>query len=262
MVKKSKRKKPKKEKNIIDKIEDFGEKIKENTKKQDKTMGVKRSLKSKENRQLFWFFAVVILVFASFLGTYFYFQSLKTFNFVGVDWVIEDYKDLRLYHARFPIVYKDKMVAYYNLYLRNDPRKNNLSVIDGMKIRFWPEIIISNSPDAADCSGAGRITGDLGMFVSAFPWVTNVTGAVNNLSVAEENNLSFADCFSGVQDYNKTIIMIKKVDEEGKIPAPKILKEENANCYVIYVGECENVLAVERFMIEVLGHIPTGTKII
>jgi len=260
-VKKRARKKvKKKEENIIEKIEDFGEEIHESTEKQDKEMHVGKSLKNRENKQLFWFFAVIILVFASFLGTYFYVQSLKTFNFVGVDWVREDYKDLTLYHGRFPIIYGDKIIANYNIYLRNDPRENNISVINGLKIRFWPEIIISTSPEVAVCPSAGRITGDLGMFVSAFPWVTNVTGAVNNQTVAEEQNLAFANCTTGVADYNKTIIMIKKFNEEGILPATRILKEENVNCYVIYAGECENVLAIEKFMIEVLGHMPTATK--
>tara|TARA_Y100000310_G_scaffold282567_1_gene303900 strand:+ start:1570 stop:2391 length:822 start_codon:yes stop_codon:yes gene_type:complete len=272
MVKKSvKKKKTKVKKNMTKKrvakkkqenvIEEFVDEIKESTEKQDKEMHVGKTLKQRENRQLFWFFAVIILVFASFLGTYFYVQGLKTFDFVGVDWVREDYKGLTLYHGRFPIIYKDRVVANYNLYLRNDPRENNVSVVRGIRIRFWPEVIISNSPEAAKCTSAGRITGDLGMFISAFPWITNMTGAVNNLTVAKEQNLAFADCATGITDYNKTIIMIKQFDEGGEIPNPKILKEENPNCYAIYVGDCENVLAIERFMIEVLGHMDTATRI-
>jgi uncharacterized protein (DUF2164 family) len=268
MAKKSVKKKSKKsvEKDgvigeIVEDVEEFVDEIKESTEKQDKEMHVGKTLKQRENKQLFWFFAVIILVFVSFLGTYFYVQGLKTFDFVGVDWVKEDYKDLTLYHGRFPIIYKNRVFANYNIYLRNDPRENNVSVVQGLRIRFWPEVIISNSPESAKCKSAGRITGDLGMFVSAFPWITNMTGAVNNLTVAKEQNLAFADCATGITDYNKTIIMIKQFDEEGEIPDPKILKEENPNCYVIYVGECENVLAVERFMIEVLGHMDTATRI-
>ncbi|MAH49405.1 hypothetical protein CMI37_26520 [Candidatus Pacearchaeota archaeon] len=253
--KKTSKKKVEKEEGIIEKIEEFGEELSENTEKQDKELHVGKKLRDRENKQLFWFFAIIILVFASFLGTYFYFQGLKTFNFAGVDWVKEDYENLELYHARFPIVYQDRVTANYNLYLRNDPRENNVSVITGIKMKFWPHVIISNSPDAAACPAAGRMTGDLGMFLSAFPWIGNITGAVDNQTVAEKNNIAFANCTTAMQDFNKTVVLIKTGEY------PHILKEENANCYVVYTGECENVLAIERFMIEILNHMPTGTKI-
>jgi hypothetical protein len=234
-------------------------KVKEEGKSEEK---VKKSVREKENKQLIWFFVVVILVFASFLGTYFYFQSLKTFDFAGVEWVKEDYQNLELYHGRFPIVYKGEYIANYNLYFRNDPRENNVSVVKGIKMRFWPEVIISNSPEAAECSGASRVTSDLGMFIKAFPWIKNLTGAVNDKEVAEEYNLFFANCSTAMEDYNKTVIIIKKLDEEGKATGPKILKEENYNCYAIYIGECENSLAVERFILEVLKQMPSGSDVI
>ena len=242
--KKIARKTPKKEENL-NVVEEFVEELHENTEKQDKEMRVGKKQRDKENRQLIWFFVVVALVFVSFLGTYFYVQNLKTFNFAGAEWAREDYNGLELYHGRFPIIYKNEFVANYNSYLRNDPRENNVPA--EIEVRFYPEIIISNSPNAAECSGAGRITGDLGMLLGALPWVTNVTGAVRDKGVASELNLEQADC-SLAKD--KTVIIIQKSE------FPEVIQDKfNQKCYIIKVGECENVLAVERFIIEIINQM-------
>ncbi|MAH43477.1 hypothetical protein CL614_07230 [archaeon] len=246
MVKKKAKKKVKKGKNVLEKIEDFGEELHESTEKEDKEMHVGKAQKNKENKQLIWFFVIVGIIFASFLGTYFYVQSLKTFGFAGAEWAKEDYSDeLTLYHGRFPIVYKNEIIANYNLYLRNDPRENN--VPGTISVGFYPNVVISNSPEAAKCRSAGRITGDLSMLISAFPWVTNVTGAVRDDDVADEFNLTQADCSLAK---NKTVIIIQKSE------SPEITQDKfNENCYIIKTGECENVLAIERFMVEIIDQM-------
>jgi len=60
---------------------------------------VKESVKKNENRQALWFFVIVIILFASFFVPYFYMGSLKSFEYVGADWRIEDYENLRIYHG-------------------------------------------------------------------------------------------------------------------------------------------------------------------
>ena len=62
----------------------------------------KKKIREDENRQLIWFFAVVIVIFAAFLVPYFWIQSSKTFEWGGAEWVIEDDIYLKqLYHGRF-----------------------------------------------------------------------------------------------------------------------------------------------------------------
>jgi hypothetical protein len=204
-----------------------------------------RFLKNKQDRQLFWVLIIIVVVIASFLATYFYIQSLKKFEFAGIIWVKEDHNGLIIYHSRFPIIHNGILRSYYNLYARNDPRENNISV--NAFYEFYPEVIISNTPEAAECSGAARITGDLSMFLNAIPPILKVSGAVSDKEKADELNLAFANCSSAV---NKTVILIQKSEtpsiERGLV---------NRNCYMINIGNCENTAAVERFIIGFIAQL-------
>ena len=198
---------------------------------------------------MIWFLVIIGLVFVIFLGTYFYVQSLKTFEYVGVGWVREDLKGLTLYHGRFPIIYKGVLYNYYNLYLRNDPRKNDAVIEEGLEFKFYyPEVIVTNRANAAACRDAARVTADISAFLSVWPSITNVSGAVVDEELAEEWGLPFADCTTAV---NKTVILIQK-SVPGSLSIAYPNRVDNKNCYIISIGECENAKAIEKFMIGML----------
>ncbi len=206
---------------------------------------VKKSKKkglSKEDKQIIGVLITIALVFSLFLGTYFYVQSLKTFKFAGVEWVKEDYNGLEIYHSRFPLIYKGEIKHYYNMFLRNDPRENEIPT--NFSFNTYPELIVSVSPEAGKCSSMGRVVSDLTMFMNALPVTKNISGAVSNQSVAEELNLRFANCTSEKQ---KTIILIEKSE--------KPFIEQEGDCYKIKVGECENVMAIEKFIVEIVNQL-------
>ena len=212
-------------------------KIRKSRKKRELKVRKKAGMK-KEDKQLLWFFIVVFLVFASFLGGYFYFQSLKSFNYAGVDWIKEDMNGLKLYHSVFPTFY-DSGISY-NLYLRNDPRTNNISV--NAVFIFKPEVIVSWEPEAGACKNAILSSGNIAMFLTQAGGL-KVEGAITNESVAKELNMSFADCNSAGE---KTVVLIKKSEE------PKIV-QKTQNCYVIEIGNCQNIEAAEKFILAVLA---------
>jgi hypothetical protein len=230
------------EKKTGDEPKDLFEEMSDNTDKQDKEMNVGKTLRARENRQLIWVFVIIVGVFAIFLGTYFYVQGLKTFEFSGVDWIKEEYRDFDLYHSRFPIIYGGEVVANYNLYLRNDPRENDVPA--EVDIGFWSDVVISHEKEAGQCSGAVRVTGDLSMFLGAFPIINNITGAVNDPVVADNLDLEFADCSSAI---NRTVIMIQKSE------SPSIVAQ--GDCYILNIGQCENVETIEKFMIKMVQQL-------
>ena len=71
---------------------------------------------SKENQQLIWFFLIIAVVFASFLIPYFYVEGLNKFEFVGIEWVQEEYTNLEVYHGRFFAFNGADLI--YNIYHR------------------------------------------------------------------------------------------------------------------------------------------------
>ncbi len=205
---------------------------------------IKKPKMDQESTQLAWIIGFIVLIAAAFLIGYFYFQSLKTFDFAGVKWDKEKYGQLELYHSIFPISYQGVFKHNYNIYLRNDPRENAVSInLD--KIDFYPEIIISNSIPATQCKDAARVVADLSMFTSALPFVKNISGALADKQIAEELNTTFADCSSAV---NKTVILIQTSDSP--------LIERQGDCYTLNIGNnCQNALVVEKFEIQMIKQL-------
>ena len=200
------------------------------------SLGSSRELTKKQKEQLVWFFAIIGLVFLVFLGTYFYVQGLKKFEYLGVQWLKEDSGKIKMYHARVPIVYKGQISAFYNVYLRNDPRENKLQVDKGVQLIFYPDVVISTRPNAAECTNAARLNGDLGAFLGAFPSIKNVTGAVHDKNVSIAWGLPYADCS---MSENQTIIVIQK-SLPGELSFGLSPVSKTGNCYILDIGECEN----------------------
>jgi len=203
---------------------------------------VDKKLKDKENKQLMWTFVIIAIVFAGFLISYlFVAYYVNTFNFAGVRWEKINQGGITFYHSRF----SPSENFVYNAYFRTDPRKNNISI--NTKLRFYQNVIISLNPNAEECGGA-NVMGNkmLGEFLTSFGF--KVSGAVSDEQKAEELNLSFADCSSSA--IGKNVILVQKSEE------PSIERDSKEDsCYIINVGDCENVRAVERFIAGVLLQI-------
>jgi hypothetical protein len=199
-----------------------------------------------EDKQLFWFVAIIVLVFSAFLIPYFYMQNSKTFEYSHIDWAIEDYEYLRIYHGRFPSISDKNMI--FNTFLRNDPRKNDVEVV-GDFIKFKYGGIISLSPDANSCRGdLSRVMVDLGSFLSEGVGVGPITPALTNESIALSSGMKYATCES-VTD--RTVIQIELGDSKV------VQNEENPFCYTIYAKDCQDILAVEKFIVHTVDSFGT-----
>ncbi len=203
---------------------------------------VKESVKKNENRQALWFFVIVIILFASFFVPYFYMGSLKSFEYVGADWRIEDYENLRIYHGRFAAL--DGSNLNYNIYLRGDPRKNDVAV-EGNFDMFKHGGIVSISPEVDECRGEiSRAMIDLGAFLREGVGVGALEVASTDKFVAVENERLYATC-EIVAD--RTLVVVDRGDES------KITQDEkNLYCYTIYIDDCNDISSVEKFLIETL----------
>jgi len=230
-----------------------GEK-KELAKKEESTEEEKnKSAVKKEEKQLIWFLVIVALILGSFLGGYFYIQSLNKFEYAGIQFEKTREGDLLFYHGRFPLTKNGVIQNYYNIYLRNDPRENEIPIeADLRKINSINNITFSLEPDAGECYGAIIAQTEIGKFFGA-PKRFNITSAVNDKETAKTLNLTYAGCENA--NKNQTVIIIKKSE------TPSIKQGDNSYCYLINVGECENIKTIERFIMGFLAQL-SGNKLL
>jgi hypothetical protein len=203
---------------------------------------VSKKIVDRENRQMLWFFIIIAVVIASVLISYFYVQNSKSFEFEGINWVFEDYGDFSYYHGRFLNLISNEFI--YNIYLRNDPRKNDVPT-EGTFDKFKYGVVISTSPEFDSCRGdASRVMRDLGAFMrEGFGAGPSEPGSTDE-NVAINSERLFARC-DNID--NKTVLVVD-VGEKNSV----IQDKENINCYTILVEDCDDASSAEKFMLKVI----------
>lgn len=204
-------------------------------------------VKTKHDKQVAWVLGVIAVIILLFIGSYFYFQSLKNFEYAGVEWIKEEHGTLDIYHARFPVFYD--IDANYNLYFRYDPRKSDIE-IDNSNFKFftlWSNIFIGFDKETGDCKGQlGRVKNDM---ISFLRGGLNTSKIYEGLTYKENGDDSaFIDCSMSL--YNATVIKFEMGEKEGIFR-----DEEFPSCYTIVVENCDDFEPVERFMIEILSQL-------
>ncbi|MBU3923516.1 MAG: hypothetical protein KJ592_01220 [Nanoarchaeota archaeon] len=201
----------------------------------------KKSVIENENRQLFWFFVVVGVVFATVFVSYFFVESLKGFEYGGANWTVEDYGQFDVYHARFASLYRKNMM--YNLYLRNDPRKNNVPV-EGEFKSFKRGGYISLSQEFESCRGeVSRVMVDLGAFLKSGLGMDAIAVATSDAEFSLRSETPYVNCSNTL---DRSVFMID-VGENGVVQ-----DDVNRFCYTITVEDCNDITSVEKFMTEIL----------
>jgi len=202
-----------------------------------------------QERQVFWTLAIIGIILLGFLGGYYYFYRQNNFDFAGVRWNREKVETINFYHSNFRVFYNSN--ATYNLYLRENPKENNIPV-DIEEHDFWTQMIVTLSPEADKCRDSGIAALTFGMFLKGAidPRVT-IEGAYSDEEYAISKNQSYATCEDAI---GKTVVLIRESD------APGIVKE--GDCYIINIGsECEVNKAVERLIVAMLQEISDNRQI-
>ena len=209
----------------------------------------KRSIRESENRQLLWFFIIVGIVFVIVLVSYFWIEGSKEFEYGGAEWLIEDYPNLRIYHGRFMAL--DGADLYYNIFLRNDPRKENVPT-EGTFDKFRYGGIVSFDPDVEKCKGElSRAMLDLGGFLKQGLGVGSLEVGSTDETVAIDNDRRFARCDT-ISD--RTLVVVKFGDSSV------VQDEDNPYCYVINIEDCNDISSIERFMVKSIGDFTDAKK--
>lgn len=221
--------------------EEYKEKVEEKQKQKEGEASENRDKLSKEERekkfdkQLKWVVIVTVFIIAGFIGVYLFHQSSKTFEYAGLKWDKMESRDLNLFHAAFPY-YENT----FNIYFRFDPRKNKIP-LDFEFRNFKKNVIITNDAESAKCYDAVIATSLLGQFFGAGK--RKVIGAYSDLNESARTGVPFANCSNSS---NATVISLEKSDKA------MITMDQKFNCYHILVGNCSNVEAAEKFILEVV----------
>ncbi|MFZ5954976.1 MAG: hypothetical protein ACOYT4_00995 [Nanoarchaeota archaeon] len=177
---------------------------------------------------------ILILIAVIIIGTATYALSNKKFKYAGFEWEKVDYNGLKFYHST---------LNDYNLYLRNDPRENDIPLDANFK--FHRNVIVSMDKDAGECKEAVMANTVLGSFLGPMNLGLNAQGALNDETAAQELGFPFANCSNAVD--NTTVILMHKSE------IPGIFEDKNKDCIILNVGDCQNIKTVERFIVGVLS---------
>lgn len=204
----------------------------------------KTDIETQQNKQLIVFFMIMLISLGGLIAGYLYVQQQNKFRYAGVDFQKGKEGDIVFYHGRFPINYKGQTLKIFNLYLRKDPRKNDVPI--NTNVSLSKKIVITFEPGLEKCNLAiiGQTT--MAQFVSSFPWINESTGAVTDLEYAIENKIPFADCSNASSD--KTIILAKKSEKSS-------IDKSGENCYILNVADCNYLGVSERFVIGMIAQI-------
>jgi len=202
------------------------------------------TLEKQQNKQLIVFFVFILLILGGLLVSYFYVRQQSNFSYAGVNFLRGKEGEIVFYHGRFPINYQGQTLKIFNLYFRINPKRNKVPINTNFSLS--EKVVISFEPDLEKCPGAIVGHSAMSQFISVFPWVKEVSGAVNNKAYAKEKGIEFADCSNATTA--KTIILARGADKSG-------IEKKGENCFVLNVANCEYLMVSERYIVGIIAQI-------
>ncbi len=208
-------------------------KIKDEVKSDDKKNSKAKYSINKQLLIILIGMATLVIIF--FIASAF-FQRLNKFEYNGLTFTKEKFGQIPVYHYYYFLKGKQGQLIKYNLYLRIDPRKNNVSINGEIVLRDDKSVYLSvNSTGLTQCEYGAAGIASLSQFLSGNQLI--VRGASPDEKEAYDNNVWHATCEKWPSD---TVILIEKGD------STKIIRD-NENCYRIEVTNCEILDAIEKF---------------
>ena len=208
----------------------------ENEKKQER----------KIERELYWILGVMIGSIIIFLVSNSVFESLSSFEYMGLKFTKDKLGDIPLYKHTYSFTDPRGITGQvineprtFNLFLRNDPRKNNVSVDGEITIGTSHTLFISvNTTGLTECKYSSVGIASLTNFLAYN--LVRVKGATPDPELANETGVEYATC----DTHSENQVIIIQEGDETKI------EKESSKCYIIKVNECEILPAVEKFMVQ------------
>ena len=179
-------------------------------------------------------------------------ENFEYFEYDGFKYYIENYGNLTFYHTKF---YFHEKNLTFDLYLRNDPRTNNIPLnIERLKvINPVTYIAIDKNFDEKNCTELIISSYSLGIFISP---ITVVESAIyyENYSLPTYKNLLVIKNISFSEENNVTLIILKYGEEK---------KVENINNTIIIQSEyCQILQPTEKFILFLVNRLKKNKYIL
>jgi len=203
----------------------------------------------KKNRELVWIVGFMILLLVALFATSSIVKSFNHFNYKTLSFTKEKFGEISVYHYYYYFSKNGKQYQH-NLYLRLDPRKNNIPISG--ETEFYEDTKVFIGINGTGLTGCGNASRDIGSLSSFF--VNNlITIKAGTLNKWETNgtNMSYVDCSLYP---NNPVIRLFAGNET------KIYREEKSNCYNIEISNCNTLAAIEKFEVQSVLDAKTRAK--
>lgn len=165
---------------------------------------------------------IALLIIGMFFGSGFF----KKFSYRGLEFDIQKYGEMKVYHTSFPVYSFGEQISTHNVFLRNDPRKLEKNIKFDGELTLTPIMAVQGINDF-NCEGKGVAS------QAAFEQVVNAFGT----NVIYDPS---AEC-DDLGRYN--LLMFIKGNETK-------IESISSTCHIAYVKDCEIFEAKERFLIQ------------
>ncbi len=201
----------------------------------------KKSSKKSGGSNINWIIGWLVGLFVLFLALSAVFDNVGKFDYNGLTFIQEKFGEIDVYHYSYYYAAKGGGVNLYNMFLRVDPRENEIPIGGdislGSKSKF---IYLSISGDElVQCEDSALALAGLSSFLSNNEFL--IKSASWNAVEAEKNNIPFVGCQNRP---DHTVIKVEKSD------VSEIIIDHN--CFIIKTT-CEDILkATEKFQVQTI----------
>jgi len=201
----------------------------------------------KKGKEINWIIGWLVGLFVLYLILSTLFGRLGTFTYEGLVFTKERLGELDIYHHSYYYESKNGGVNQYNLYLRNDPRENNILVDGELGFDLGKMIYISiNGSELETCEDSGIALAALSSFFTDNEFM--VKGASWDKAEAQANDVRYITCEN--RPSNPVLLFKKGVNASIVV--------EN-QCHTLTVG-CEDIVkVVEKFEVQTILDAKTRT---
>lgn len=223
-------------------------------KKQKKTKKVKKEDKGveeilKEQRILFYVLGVALALVVIYFAFSYFVKEINNFEYEGLAFSIERNGNIPLYKYFYYYTAKNGQLIKYNLYLKIDPRENNVPV--EVNNIYFPEgkfVYISvNSTNLQQCSGSASAIADLGSFLRDNQFTVR-TATPDEKRAEQVEGLRYATCETNPEN---PVIYIHEGEES-------IITNPSGYCYDLSVSNCEVLKVIEKFRVQTILDAKSG----
>jgi hypothetical protein len=200
----------------------------------------KKEKKSEKERKIVLAVASIFGLVIVFIVAGTFFENIGKFEHDGLTYTKQKYGEITMYHYYYFFNNDQGGLVKYNLYLRVDPRENDVPV-EGEVI--FPQnrfaYLSVNNTGLSQCNLGNLATVNLALFLEHNGIETR--SASPDQEDAELKNIEYADCST----HPRNVVILAEQGEETKIT-------REGYCYKIEVADCEMLEAFEKFQTQAI----------